>query len=863
MKIHRKFSPVRTLFIALSLVAAQSAFGNLRVGLEQWSYTPAEVAAWALHGVGDVKDKGDHVVLREGEDSLGVVLLTPERFGDRAVLRYWVKPNQHEGVLLAMLAVSGRDGGDLVVPEDHRGAMAFWNGPDAQGVNFMAAFHTGYHQPEAFMRRNPGGVDLARTLDPATKERWYEVEFGREGSRVWLRIDGELLLESEETRNRDPGGGRVGFRLRGPGDGTFSAKIRDVRVSGMPLDDSEEEEGRFAQGLSERLHPMVVASAERRLPELVEPAWLSDSSRGPEWRFWSLPRLEQAYAQLLLGDHSEAANTTLLEVCETLLIHPSRYVGAPSGLQWLGPLLLRIWGHFGPEGSMEANKLTPETQSAMAEIFWQWARRCSHLEDTVRERLWTFWSSENKGHLRDVTAWGASAILASLPDYRDRAYDSGGRPGDHLEAWTDYLTEWMKERGRKGLIVEIASPTYTMVTVQCWYTMLDLAEDPEMRRTAEHLLHLWWAHMAHDHLDGVRGGGKARVPRGVLGDWDGHRDIASAMYWAYLGKGSPVRLRAREAYHLILTTSGYELPELIADLALDRLGRGTFTFVSRRPGQTPPDYPYIWPPPGGDWEALFFHLDPEDGGILRYSYVTPKFIVGSLMSPQVPYERWARVSDQNRWSGVVFHGDPRARVFPQSEMADPETIASPRYRRILPRSRGFSDHRALQHKGTMIARKLDSGVMFGELRVFVPEFMERVETGGVVFVRHGDAVVAARPASGGYDWESENWLRPHQSGVPVILDCFLLDEFDGSMDRLMSAVLSTPLEHGASDTVYTRVQDGAVLSFNHDGHGHDSINGEPVNYTPKYSYHSPFIRGLWPAKRVTLRKDGRELELEF
>jgi hypothetical protein len=231
--------------------------------LNSFAYPAEEVAQWDLHGAGEVTAAGDEVVLREGSESLGVVLLSPERFGDRVVLNYRIMPNQHEGVLLAMLAVAARDGSPLAVPTDHRGAMPFWNGPAAESANFMAAFHTGYHQPEAFMRRNPGGVDLASTLDPATTERWFEVEFGRDGARVWLRLDGVLLLDSIDPANGAVGGGQVGFRLRGPGDGTFSARIRDVRVTGRLLDEQTATEAASATtDLPARLHPLGVISAQ-------------------------------------------------------------------------------------------------------------------------------------------------------------------------------------------------------------------------------------------------------------------------------------------------------------------------------------------------------------------------------------------------------------------------------------------------------------------------------------------------------------------------------------------------------------------------------------------------------------------------
>lgn len=263
MMMLRIFDP-RYLRALLAFWAACLGFSRLmgQPAADSFSYPAEEVAQWHLHGAGEVTAAGDEVVLREGSDSWGVVLLSPDSFGERVVLSFRVKPNQHEGVLLAMLAVAARDGSPLAVPTDHRGAMPFWNGPAAASANFMAAFHTGYHQPEAFMRRNPGGVDLARTLDPATTARWFEVEFGRDGARVWFRLDGVLLLDSTDPANLSVGAGQVGFRLRGPGDGTFSAQIRDVRVTGSLSDEQTEgAEESVTADLPARVHPLVVTSA--------------------------------------------------------------------------------------------------------------------------------------------------------------------------------------------------------------------------------------------------------------------------------------------------------------------------------------------------------------------------------------------------------------------------------------------------------------------------------------------------------------------------------------------------------------------------------------------------------------------------
>lgn len=190
-----------------------------------------EVSQWSICGIGDVSQSGDgNVVLREGKDSKGVVLLSPWNTSSDVVLRYKIRPNQFEGILLALLSVSGADGTGLVVPKDYDGAMDFWNGARAKSANFLIGFFTNYHQPNAFLYRNPGGVSLAKAVNPAAKPQWYDIEAGRNGARVWLKIDGAKILESDAPENAGVPAGRIGFRLRGPGDGSFFCEIKNVTV---------------------------------------------------------------------------------------------------------------------------------------------------------------------------------------------------------------------------------------------------------------------------------------------------------------------------------------------------------------------------------------------------------------------------------------------------------------------------------------------------------------------------------------------------------------------------------------------------------------------------------------------------------
>lgn len=59
---------------------------------------------------------------------------------------------------------------------------------------------------------------------------WYDIETGRQGVKVRLKIDGVTVASGTDTGNGIPGG-RIGLRLRGPGDGSFTSLYKDLTVS--------------------------------------------------------------------------------------------------------------------------------------------------------------------------------------------------------------------------------------------------------------------------------------------------------------------------------------------------------------------------------------------------------------------------------------------------------------------------------------------------------------------------------------------------------------------------------------------------------------------------------------------------------
>jgi hypothetical protein len=188
-----------------------------------------DLAAWTVAGIGNMTPAPEEkaVRVREGANSKGLTLVSPRPFGDRVVVRFKVKPEQYEGVCVVLLSAADASTGGIAIPPDHDGGMAYWS--EGTVHDYMVAFHTGYHQPNMFIRRNPGMKEIILKKDVATEQRCYDVEIGRAGAHVWMKVDGQPALDAIDPAGVMPGG-YIGIRLRGPGDGSYSCLFRDVSI---------------------------------------------------------------------------------------------------------------------------------------------------------------------------------------------------------------------------------------------------------------------------------------------------------------------------------------------------------------------------------------------------------------------------------------------------------------------------------------------------------------------------------------------------------------------------------------------------------------------------------------------------------
>ncbi len=565
--------------------------------------------------------------------------------------------------------------------------------------------------------------------------------------------------------------------------------------------------------------------------------------RAPYTRHYTYSITDFAMRAFWLNEQVDVANQALAENCDYYIgSRPAR--DDRDSFYWAIDVILRMVEFYGAHGTRDAGRLAPATEAKVYEMMWRYANDHADLSraEFAKSKTWHVWESENHHLQLFSTLWQFNKLLKDAPDYRDRVFPDGHTPAEHHAAWTAYAGEYLRERARKGLFIESANGGYGFMSIKGIYNMYDFAEDAALKALAGKLLDLYWATWAEESIDGVRGGGKSRLYQG-----GSSRTGTYGVYpllWYYAGLGTATRPSGNFFTPL---TSAYRLPLVVLDLMLDAEGRGCYEIRQRRMGLAekgfygPPDY----------------RMRTDTGGIVRYSYCTPDFIMGTQLLEARPLEDWAMISSQNRWHGVIFRGHPNARIFPQCQSPDTTT---------------YNQQWSAQSKGSLIAQRLKEGTQAkktGNMRVWFSDagLTNRARADGWTFAEAEGAYAAVRPARGGCAWnvgEDPNggdFLVMDDAYSPVIIEVDRKSNH-ASYEAFQSAMVKLPLRW-EGDTLHYRGLGGDTLTFHADYAAPPEINGRPVDYAPKMVFDSPYVRSKWNSGVVTVRKDDRELVLDF
>lgn len=193
--------------------------------------SPRDLLEWQLVGKGEAKEdiQENALVLTEGAGSKGITLVSTRSYGRNVIVTFDVKPLSYEGVNFVFISASDRiTGGELKVPDDYNGNMVYWT--DGMVQNYIFAFQNGFDESKPFIKKNPGLMDIALAKDLIEGKGSYKVEIGRKGQKLWLKVDGKTVATGVDKWSGGLPDGKIGFRLRGPGAGSYTCLFKNVVI---------------------------------------------------------------------------------------------------------------------------------------------------------------------------------------------------------------------------------------------------------------------------------------------------------------------------------------------------------------------------------------------------------------------------------------------------------------------------------------------------------------------------------------------------------------------------------------------------------------------------------------------------------
>lgn len=559
------------------------------------------------------------------------------------------------------------------------------------------------------------------------------------------------------------------------------------------------------------------------------------------------------------------ANHALIENCE-YYINSADARDHRDSFYWSAEELSRLIRFFGSKGSVEPNLVQPETEKVIYELMWLWSFDHSLAEESEVQisQSWKIFGSENHHIQNFSTCWNFADLLKDHPAYKDRKFKDGNTARHHYEQWSLYSRTWIKERAKKGLFVEIACGGYNTQTLKCLLSFYDFG-DNRLKQLAGQLLDLYWCSWSQEQIDGVRGGFKTRVYQ-TRKSRSGYEFITR--WAAFYFKGIKPDHYIRQADFTLLTST-YRIPEIVHDIYQNRHQLENYEIIERRQGLVHKGYfsgsaPHIW-------------LKSDNGGILRYSYCTPNYILGSGLFNAHSSENWAKISSQNRWHGLILKGHQDARVYLQCK-----NTRSPSEEIVT-----FNQSWMLQKKGCLITQKLPLDDISRSLvkRNQDAEKLciwwstagrkgELYEKQGWVFANYHHTYVAAYSVDSLYTLHHEkgsrskyasdlggHWQMLAEEYAPVILEVAYADQYKSFDDFITKCIVQSV--DTKDDVLRYKSLNGHDFRFYLDRSQLGSIDGQQISLQPQKVFDSPYIKSDFNSGIITLKSPNYQKTLDF
>ena len=584
--------------------------------------------------------------------------------------------------------------------------------------------------------------------------------------------------------------------------------------------------------LREQVHNTIAGTQER------QEAILRKSLDNPFPKTGAWREAWVAFGAYYFDEKIEAAEEGILRVQQQYLQE------VPESSHWHVYLLARLYWMYSSKGADP--KMSPATEDAILKVLSLSLKDKGeyavdrHMADP--SFIWTYKGSENHHLMFYVSTWSAAHILSRSKDYS--RFEVNGVPMHTLAKNLDeYFKLYLKEKATKGLLTEIATPTYAKYSLNVLYNLYDFSSDPELKQLTDNFLNLYFADWAIEQFRGFRGGSKHRAYKGVAS-----MTLKESTGWIPFGLG----VESCHPGFMAAATTEWRPNPLIVELALSSESRGQYAVSSRRPGLRTANAK-------SDSEC-----SPEGGELLRYTYQTPQFNMGMSMVPALKSDAWVPVSSQNRLNQILFSGHPLDKIFTQ--------------RPVLDKGSTYNAEWGVQDKGVMILQALNtpySKSVHGQY-IYFSVLLDPIKKNEWWFVESSDAYCAIKIVKGGATLREPTKADDRYSKTPpyglylVLEDPFspiifeaIAKENYSSIEAFQEEIFSNKLlSKSRSIEYYSRAYNNHLTLYS-DYSQLPKINGETINLNPPFVYQSPFINAAFGGDSVNISVGDRELNLNF
>jgi hypothetical protein len=183
---------------------------------------------WRVLGQGKIFNiVNDQTCLMENDTSLGVMMVSPEYYGQDVVIRYKALALTPSSVMVAIVSASDTLDNSLKIPEDYDGSMQLWT---EKVANYFFAFKNEPHGGNPYIVKNPASSkqSIASKPDNMVAGIYYDIEVSKIGGKLYLAINGKKLVDMDDEKPLK--GGHIVFRLRGTAGLKAACLIRDLRI---------------------------------------------------------------------------------------------------------------------------------------------------------------------------------------------------------------------------------------------------------------------------------------------------------------------------------------------------------------------------------------------------------------------------------------------------------------------------------------------------------------------------------------------------------------------------------------------------------------------------------------------------------